>query len=313
MSDYRILSIDGGGIRGILAAVILERLSAVRPNFLAQFDLFAGTSTGGLLALGFASGLTPTEARQLYEEQGPSIFADSFWDNLKDLGFAAGAQYDNANLIQALTDQFGSQTLADLSKRALISAFDLDNEGDDPEGVRCWKPKFFHNYPGDDSDGDELVVDVGVRTAAVPTYFPVYQGYIDGGVAAINPSMCALAQALDADTGGQQLGDVTLLSLGTGRNPKYLPVQDADWGWGQWAVQLKSQTVLLPLLEIVLDGITAVPDYQCQRLLNGRYHRLNPVLPEPIGLDDVDNIPRLVEIAEQVDITETLAWIDAHF
>jgi patatin-like phospholipase/acyl hydrolase len=312
---YRILSIDGGGIRGLLVAALLERLDAIRPNFLAQVDLFAGTSTGGILALGLAAGLTPTEGRQLYEEKGPFVFADSLWDNVKDLGFARGAQYSNENLREVLEAQLGDQLLGDLPKKVLIPTFDLDNEGVDPGGVRFWKAKFFHNYPGSDSDAAQRVVDVALRTAAAPSFFPTYQGYIDGGAVANNPSVCALAQALDQGTAGQRLGDIALLSVGTGRNPKFLTIQDADWGWSQWAIRLfpGEQRVNLPLLEILLGGGIGLADYQCARLLNNAYHRLDPILPEPIDLDDIDKMPILVEVAMQLDLAATIAWLEEFF
>ena len=84
MSHYRILAMDGGGIRGLLTAIILERLERVHPGFLAQVDLFAGTSTGGLLALGLAAGTTPAECRLIYETQGAKAFKDSLLDNVRE-------------------------------------------------------------------------------------------------------------------------------------------------------------------------------------------------------------------------------------
>lgn len=314
MSYYRILSIDGGGVRGLLAAVLLERLQETRPNFLSQIDLFAGTSTGAILALGLAGGLSPTEGRRLYEEQAALVFADSAWDNLRDLGFARGAQYATANLKQVLAAQFGEQALADLPKKVLVTSFDLDNQNRSSGGVRTWKPKFFHNYPGPDSDGGERVVDVALRSSAAPAYFPTYQGYIDGGVVANNPSMAALAQALDTTTGGQPLEEVVLLSMGTGRNPKFLDIGDADWGWSQWAINLGARKVVkLPLLEILLDGCGGVADFQCRRLLHDRYRRLDPILPEPIDLDDTEKLPQLVEVAMHVDLDEVTSWLQTYF
>jgi patatin-like phospholipase/acyl hydrolase len=297
---YHILSLDGGGIRGLLTAVLLERLEAARPGFLDCVDLFAGSSTGGILALGLAAGRTPGEARQLYETQGRLVFADEPIDNLRDLGHALGAQYDNTGLRQVLTAQFGDTTLGDLRRKVLIAAFDLDNGPDHPAPVRTWKPKFFHNFPGSDSDAHERVVDVALRTSAAPAYFPVYQGYVDGGVVAGNPSMAAVAQALEPTTGGQALADLSLLSLGTGRNARTLGAQNNDWGWLQWAPHF---------ISLVLDGGSGVADYQCRQLLGPRYHRLNPLLPERIDLDDVVKVPRLAEIGSRVTLDATLDWL----
>ena len=300
MPPYHILTIDGGGIRGLLTTILLERLEAAVPGFLSRIDLFAGTSTGGILALGLASGVTPTAARGLYEEKGPFVFADTLLDNVRDLGNAIGAQYGNANLKTVLTEYFGQKTLADLPKKVLISAFDLDNGADKPAPLRTWKPKFFHNYPGPESDGKERVVDVAMRTAAAPSFFPVYQGYADGGVFANNPSMAALAQALEPNTGGQNLAEVSLLSLGTGRGNQFLTTQDADWGWAQWAPHI---------IDILLGGSSGVAEYECRQLLGARFHRLDPLLPESIGLGDVGKIPRLVEIAERVMLEATIDWL----
>ena len=302
---YQILSIDGGGIRGVLTTVLLERLEAARPGFLEMVDLFAGTSTGGLLALGLAAGKTPADLRALYTEKGEIVFADTLLDDLRDMGNAVGAQYSHDGLKNELVDMFGDQALDDLNRRVLISSFDLDNEPvRDADEPHTWKPKFFHNYPGDDSDGDQKIVDVAMRTAVAPTYFPIYQGYIDGGVVANNPSMCALAQALDEGTGGQELREIALLSISTGSYPKYLTTQDGDWGWTQWA---------RPIIEIMLEGNVGVAHYQCARLLGSCYHRLNPILAEPISMDAVDQIPALIEIAEGVDLEKTILWLRRYF
>jgi patatin-like phospholipase/acyl hydrolase len=304
MSRYRILSLDGGGIRGVLTVTLLERLEAAQPGFLAATELFAGVSTGAILALGLAAGLSPSMARELYELKGDQVFADSLLDDILDLGRLRGAEYSNVGLKRELTAQFGDMTLGDLPKRVLVVSFDLDNEATSPGALRTWKPKFFHNFPGSGSDAGERVVDVAMRSAAAPTYFPVYQGYVDGGVVANNPSMCALAQALDGQTGGQQLSDIALLSVGTGRNRKYLTAEASDWGLAQWARSL---------IDIMIEGGTGVGDYQCARLLGPRYRRLNPILPEPIRLDDLAQIPVIKQLAVQTDQAETLDWLRTHY
>jgi patatin-like phospholipase/acyl hydrolase len=304
MPPFHVLSLDGGGIRGVLTAALLERLEEGMPGFLERVDLIAGTSTGGILSLGLASGMSPTEARELYERLGEHVFHDSFWDNLKDLGQARGAQYSNKYIKDELQKQFGSMKLSELKKRVIISSFDLDNEATGFGKVRSWKPKYFHNFPGEDSDGHETVVDVALRTSAAPTFFPVYQGYVDGGVISNNPSMCALAQALEPNTGKQKLRDIRLLSVGTGYNPKYVTATNEDWGFFQWAPHV---------ISLMMEGSMGLADYQCKQLLHNRYLRINPVLPLPIGLDGLDQVPTMKSLAVQYDLQEARTWLKRNF
>jgi patatin-like phospholipase/acyl hydrolase len=304
MAPYRILSLDGGGIRGLISAILLERLEQAHPGFISQVDLFAGTSTGGLLALGLATGRTPAQARQLYEIYGNKVFTDTLLDDVRDLGKLIGAEYGLAPLKEVLDTQFGDLSLAALKKRVLISAFDLDHQPSRPGQYRSWKAKFFHNYPGPESDGEQRVVDVALYTSAAPVYFPTYHGYIDGGVVAGNPSVCALAQALHPPTGGQKLEDIVLLSIGTGYNPKYLEIQDANWGLAQWAPHM---------ISLVLEGDADLADYQCRQILSQRYLRINPRLPEEIDMDAVAKMPLMVQIASQVDLDTAVEWLKKNF
>src|SRR5262245_50926023 len=213
---YRILSFDGGGIAGLFSCSLLARLVTERPNLLARADLLAGTSTGGIIAIGLAAGRPIAELVSLYSTRGREIFDDSWFDNVRDLGNAIGADYSNTNLKHILSSILGDLTLADLrtsgaQKHILIPTFQLDAPATENH-PRIWKPKFFHNFPGEDSDGEELAADVALRTSAAPTYFPAYQGYIDGAVVANNPSMAAVAQALDPRAADQSLKDVVVLS-----------------------------------------------------------------------------------------------------
>ncbi len=300
MAHYRILSLDGGGIRGVLTASLLDRLEAACPGFLAQVDLFAGTSTGGILALGLAAGLTPADCRRLYVAEGGFIFSNSTARAVLELGNLAGPRYDNDNLKRALLDEFVDMTLADLPRRVLIASFSVDNHPASPAAWRTWKPKFFHNYPGPESDGAQRVVDVALRTSAAPTYFPMYQEFVDGGVSANNPSMCALAQALNAPTGGQKLDDIRLLSLGTGLRPKYLTARNVEWGVVEWAPHL---------VDLLMEGSNGLGDYQCRQVLGGSYFRLNPTLPEAIGLDAVGRVVELEAIAAEADLSAAIEWL----
>jgi patatin-like phospholipase/acyl hydrolase len=250
MPDFRILSIDGGGIRGVMTAVLLNRLQQQYPTLLAErpntTTLYAGTSTGGILALGLADGLSPAQMRDLYVVNGKSIFDASWVRDIVDVGGLAGAKYDNTNLRNILTHTFGAKRLGDLNRRVLVASFQLDN-GSADSTQRTWAPKFFHNFPGPDSDADALIVDVAMETSAAPTFFPAYHGYVDGGVIANNPSMAALAQALDGRNPPSEralLSEIQLLSLGTGLSLQYIAGSDLDWGDAQW---------IKPIITLMMD------------------------------------------------------------
>lgn len=222
------------------------------------------------------------------------------------VGQVLGAKYDILNLRKILTPYFGAAILNDfltnLNRFVLVPAFDLDGM---VNGVRTWKPKFFHNFPGPDSDAGEMVVDVILRSSATPIYFPSYQGYIDGSVVARNPGMAALAQALNKGSGKQKIDDIRLLSFGTGYFPRYVGSREQNWGFGRWS---------WPLISLMLDGEMGVNNYNCLQILGPeRYHRLAPLLRKPIGLDEVDALPHLIRFAEEVDIGPTVKWINAHY
>jgi uncharacterized protein len=305
MQKYHILSLDGGGIRGIITAVLLERLNTHPDiiNFLEGVDLIAGTSTGGIIALALAKGFSPAELVNLYKNLGPTVFTDSLWDNLKDLGQVFGAQYSMLPLEKELKNFLGeSTTLGQLYKKVLITTFDLDNLRPEPD-LRTWKPKIFHNI-GQDNDASALAYKVGLYTSAAPTYFPAVDGFIDGGVYANNPSMCALAQSQDERVIEKcpSLSEIVLLSLGTGTSLTYIEGKNLDWGLGQWA---------RPLISILLDGVSGIADFQCRKLLRDSYHRLAPTFPPgiQIDMDAIERIPQMLEFAEKVDLTDTVNWI----
>jgi patatin-like phospholipase/acyl hydrolase len=306
---YRILSLDGGGIRGIFSTTVLERLEREVPGFLRRLDLVAGTSTGAIIACGIAAGMQPDDLSEIYRTQGPLIFDDSWLDDVRDLGGLAGAEYGGAHLREILTSVFerglGVTTLGDLERRVLVPTFDLD-DGDDPrrppDKLRSWKPKFFHNFPGADSDAGERIVDVLMRACAGPAYFPTVDGYIDGGIVANNPAVAALAQALHPGGGGRRLEEVALLSVGSGQSAHFIPGARHDWGYLQWA---------RPIVQIAFDAQMDVARYQCQQLLGERFHRVDQLFEWRMRLDDWRNVDDLRVLAEEVDLRAAVAWVRA--
>ena len=301
----KILTFDGGGIMGVFSTTIMERLVHAHPSLLNDVDLIAGNSTGGIIAMSLADGLDPAVVSSLYRDKARKIFDDSLWDNIVDLGNAVGADYKQKGLRQELKKLFGDRTLSSLQKRVLIPAFDLRAaaKGDRPES---WKPKFFHNFPGADSDGNEQIVDVALRTSAAPTYFPSYQGYIDGGVVANNPTMAAVVQALDPRAGHASLDELSVLSIGTGTELKYIRGEKLDWGWGQWA---------RPLVSLMISGTMGVVDHQCKLLLGERYKRIDAYLYESFDMDETNPecIEWLIDQAMGLPLDDVVEWLGSHW
>ncbi|MFM4809568.1 patatin-like phospholipase family protein [Aeromonas hydrophila] len=302
---YRILSLDGGGLRGLITAKILERLNEEESiaGWLDSVDLVAGTSTGGIIALGLSAGKSPNDLANLYMEKGRRIFDDSVFDNVRDLGKTIGADYSNQNLKSELRDFFGGIKLNELQKKVVIPAFDLDNKSVSID--RTWKPKIFHNFSGVDSDGNSLASDVALYTSSAPTYFPSADGFIDGGVYANNPSIVALAQAVSSRNNIEEkvhLDDIVMLSIGTGVSFQYIKGDTLDWGYSQWAK---------PLLDVLMDGVAGVSDYQAAQFLGNRYCREQVFFGpgEVIKLDAVDKLGRMNDIACEHNIEKTIKWI----
>jgi patatin-like phospholipase/acyl hydrolase len=296
---YRILSFDGGGIRGLVTLAILKRLEAQIPSLIQRADLLAGTSTGGVIALGLAAGKSADEMIGLYRDNGKEIFDDSWFDDIRDIGGLAGADYDQNNLYRILKSVFREMQLKDLGKRVLIPSFNLDN-GDKDRAKRTWNPKFFHNFPGEDSDGDQSVVEVALATSAAPTYFPTHGTYVDGGVVANNPSIAAVAQTQDPRNTdpAQKLADIFLLSLGTGTNLSYIKGKNLDWGLAQWAK---------PLVSLLLDASMGIADFQCRQILKGNYRRIGPVFPpdKNIKLDEWKRSQELIDFGDACALTDS--------
>lgn len=299
---YLILSLDGGGVRGALQARIVERLEDSIP-FLDKVELIAGSSIGGIASMCLAAGYQPADLVSLFKDRMADIFKKRDW--LDSIAGGADevfrANFGSEGAREILEDLLGEKTLGDLDKRVLITAFDLDNQdAASKESAtriykrRFWKPKFFHNYDSPGNDRDQTTVDVGLRTGAAPTYFPSHQGFIDGGLVANNPSLCALARAVKS---GVPQENIVILSIGTGRNPTYIEGDCLDWGLKQWAPRL------LPLL---FDAMVGYPNYICDQLLPARYVRINPFLPEDVDLAAADRVDDLIEWANDVDLSEAV-------
>src|SRR5215210_2814838 len=192
----RVLSIDGGGIRGIIPALVLAELErrAGRRTF-ELFDLIAGTSTGGIVACAVCAPdpLPASELVKLYEEEGPEIFDRSLFQRIRSAEGLLDEKYDDAALDRALERFLGMKRLAETKPDLIVPAYDTALPG----------PYFFKSSKARETpESDDFPLSIVARaTSAAPTYFePVESGersLVDGGVFATNPAMCALAEALN--------------------------------------------------------------------------------------------------------------------
>lgn len=203
MSDpntIRVLSLDGGGMRGIFEAKFMEQfvqLWGIQPDEIWKyFDVICGTSAGGLQALGYANGLTPTDMLNFFVEDGPWIFSTSSLipsvrattlDKLATM-ILGGSFYPNTAFVEKLDEVFGTQTMSDMKTNTLIPSYNYDTD----------TPTLYSNIIFPDSVGqNELVKNVGIATASAPLYFPRANwgtyNYIDGGIIKNNPAMLGYA------------------------------------------------------------------------------------------------------------------------
>jgi len=303
MNKYKIVTCNGGGVRGIISIRILERLNAVIP-FIDSTDMWAGVSTGGLIAGSICFGLKPAEIKKMYLEECKNIFKDSVFDDVKDLFGIAGADYDIKNLESVLKKVFGSARLSDLKKTLLVTAFDLDNENPDPQ-KRSWVPLIMSNLSGKHYGNGLTIVEALCATAAAPIYFSDYNGRADGGIINSNCStsaVCALLGA-SAEIPQREREDILLLNVGTGIPLRFIEGKNLDLGYAGWFKNI---------IPAMMDGDDYAADVQCRELLGGNYFRIAPVFPHgvDIKMDAADKMDYMLELADKVDITPALNWLD---
>ncbi|MDX6668291.1 MAG: hypothetical protein QOK04_1671 [Solirubrobacteraceae bacterium] len=307
----RVLSIDGGGIRGIIPALVLaevERRTDRRVHEL--FDLIAGTSTGGIIALAMTvpgpdgrSRWRASELAELYRDKGGEIFSRSLWQRIRSAEGVLDERYPAKGLESELERHFGDSRLRDALTPVLVTAYELERR----------QPFFFRSARAAGDPAYDYPMRVAARaTSAAPTVFEPElavneadgQRYalVDGGVFANNPSMCAYAELLATDVAT----DVLMLSLGTGQLTRPIHYEQArDWGLLQWA---------RPALDVVFDGVSDTTEFELEQILGpARHIRLQTELDQGASdnLDDAspENIAKLEAKARQL-IEENHAELD---
>ena len=253
-----ILSLDGGGVRGILSASVLEDIEyATKCDVASQFDMIVGTSTGALLACGatFDTGngepdYTAASLFDMYGDLGASIFHRTRTRKLQSMFGISDEKYSNTGLILALNKLFGDYKLSDSLTKVMVTAYDTNSR--EAALFKSWDSRY----------KDVRMVDCILASTAAPTYFEPHRYklaekemcLIDGGVYANNPVLCAIAEARNLWPDEE----IKVLSIGTGYVQQPITYSQAkDFGIFGWA---------RPLLDIVFDGQTHTASYVAEKL-----------------------------------------------
>jgi len=313
----KILSIDGGGIRGIIPAILLAEIEKRTGKPISKlFDLIAGTSTGGILALGLVKPNTTSSPQYsaerlvaLYEKEGSKIFSRTFLHKVLSIDSLISEKYTSEGIEFILKKYFDDTPISKALTDVIITSYET-------EGRSAWFFKSRDIKSQKKGNQDFLMWKVARATSAAPTYFEPAKihdklnnksfSFIDGGVFASNPSMCAYVEGKSIYSKDE---DFLVLSLGTGERSTPLLYNDLkNWGLVNWAQ---------PLLGVVFDGINDTVDYQLRQLLpskNGfnRYYRFQTRLDKKNDeMDDASksNIEDLKRLAYELIIKNN--WLIA--
>jgi patatin-like phospholipase/acyl hydrolase len=295
MKKIRILSIDGGGIRGILPGVVLAQIEGKLQKktgdpeikLADMFDFMAGTSTGGILTLAYLTPnkknrptLTAQEAVNIYLDRGDEIFDANLWQKIKSANGITDEKYDASELEEALQDTFGDLKLSNLLKPCIITSYDIRNG----------KPHFFKQHKATNEIYNFKIKDVARATSAAPTYFETARikndigttyPLIDGGVFVNNPALVAYSEVrtMQFENIEEKISakNMLLISIGTGSVRKGYEYKKAkNWGAVGW---------IKPIIEIMMSGNSQTVHYHLKQLFGTLkeedqkdYHRLEPII-----------------------------------
>ncbi|MEM8757390.1 MAG: patatin-like phospholipase family protein [Planctomycetota bacterium] len=292
-----ILSIDGGGMLGIMTTVYLDRLEQRLDCALRDcFDVIAGTSTGAILAAAIAMGKPVADIRALYRDRGRAIFAKSAIDDLRRTltSGISKPEYSDAGLEAELKRELavdGSPVrFGDLPGLVILTAYETIRRD-------AWV------FKSDRSALRDIPVwELVKASSSAPTYFPAHgididgaiRSFIDGGVFANNPCALALAEVLARGGGSVDPRSCVVASFGNGEHTRPIGLSQArEWGAAEWA---------RPIIGVMMDGDQDTTAYICRSVVgNDRFFRF--VTPLERGSDDMDdaspgNLERLVAEAE---------------
>ena len=288
----RVLTIDGGGTRGLFPATILRKLEEETGKSITDmFDVIAGNATGGIIALGLASGMKIEDIAEIYRDRADFILPpSSFWRKIRNPVNLFAPKFPNKNFKQLLSERLGAKsTLGDVTNRFgsdtifLTGTLDMSpslKDGETPDFKIVVYNSAFNTYD------DELLVDLAMRTSAAAVNLPLYQHYSESGNYANDPAMMALSFCMNqqqADAPGTSIladnamglkarpEDIKFLSLGCGSDgSSFVPreeIGDGNWGLIKWMGRL---------ISLVIHTNMAANQYYVQQFLDpSQYYRFS--------------------------------------
>ena len=315
MAIRHILSIDGGGVRGIVSSIVLDALDA---EFKAIgktcgvadcFDLITGTSSGAIVAAGLAmprpdnskTSANPGEIRQLFEKNARRIFPRRFFNEIPIIGRLPqlfGPLYRPDGLAAVLKEQVGDQTFSAARRNLMITAYSID-----PRDIVLFRggPAYADREEAT-RFGPVRVRDAIMGSSAAPTFLPPHRiekpggpdengkthwTAIDGGIFLNDPAMAAVTEAIRLFPGD----DFRVISLGAGRETRQYPfARSRNWGFSQWISP--TGRFRTPLLSAIADGQVRAVNRQLHYLLGEDYYRFDYRLERGRGSDRLDDSSR---------------------
>jgi patatin-like phospholipase/acyl hydrolase len=288
----KILSIDGGGLRGIVPVLILKRIEEMTGKKIHElFDVIVGTSTGGIIACGLTctkDGVNPLlsidKLIELYTTKGNTIFPakkNFITKSISRVNSYLNPEFSPKGLDGLLTEYFEDLTLVDTLKPIIVSSYDLKNNE-----VLMFKTR---NAVWNKEQYNAKLKDVCRATSAAPTYLPSYEMKydgkkricVDGGVYINNPAMAGVSDVLKTFE-GISINDIECLSLGTGIYSENLGIKNTpSWGLLCWAK---------PISTLMMQATSKATTYECDEILK-KHLRLQVSIDEESKSDMADSRP----------------------
>jgi patatin-like phospholipase/acyl hydrolase len=315
MSSFTILSFVGGGIRGLASATLLNALFEKHSNVVSGASMLAGTSTGGTIIAALVNGVSTQEIVNTYRTTDREFYIKYYSG-----GDPTKPAYPVDLFAAGMYAKYGLQKLSDKNQKLLFTTFDVGQKG------TPWQPLLLHNFPNSPT-ADTKLADAVVATSAMPGMFGShkfgdYQGTIDGAFVNHDPTLAAIALAINS---GVNPSDIVAICFGTGLMANSLGSATQSWGFQQWQTgdpdnpynvpPLLINGLPSPVLNASLNGTSTslIPDL-ARMMLPGRYAYLNPTLPNYIPenetnnlvLDELEGLAKAVTLTPEFDIAKRL-------